>query len=227
MHPIAMEAFHQLVASLRYTSSSPPRIIAITSADQGDGKSTVALNTAINLGLSNARVLLVDADLRRPTLHAKLDVANDKGLSDVIVGMADLSDAIRPTAHQGVWLLTAGRPAPNPVALLGDAKFDDVLRKAREHFDYVVVDSPALRAIVDGMIVSYKTEGTVLVVSAESSDHRSVHAAIERLRTVSGPRGGVHLLGVVLNRATVDPRETSSYYLGSGQTIALPLENRA
>jgi capsular exopolysaccharide synthesis family protein len=227
MQPLAMESFHQLVASLRYTSSTPPRIIAITSSDQGDGKSTVAVNTAINLGLSNSRVLLVDADLRKPTLHTKLGVGNDKGLSDVIVGVADLSDAIRPTAHTGVWVLTSGRPAPNPVALLGDAKFDEVLRRAREHFDYVVVDSPALRAIVDGMIVSYKTEGTVLVVSAESSDHRSVHAAIERLRSVSGPSGGVHLLGVVLNRATIDPRESTSYYLGTGQTISLPAEHPA
>jgi capsular exopolysaccharide synthesis family protein len=217
LRPLAVEAFYQLVASLRYSSTHPPRTIAFTSADQGDGKSTIALNTAISLGQMKARVLIVDADLRRPTMHTKLGVANETGLSDVLVGVAALDDAIRPTEHPGVSVLPSGRPAPNPVGLLQSEQFETVLKQARDRFDFVIVDGPALRSIVDGIVLGVKTEGTVLIVSSTSSEGRGVRSAIERLRSV----GGINLLGVVLNRARPDRNAASNYYLGAGATVSL------
>lgn len=220
--PLAVESFYQLVASLRYSSNHPPRTISFTSADQADGKSTIAMNTAISMGQMKARVLLIDADLRRPSLHTKLKVSNDVGLSDVLVGVSQLDDAIRPTDHPGVSILSSGRPAPNPVGLLQSEAFDRLLKAARERFDFVIVDAPALRSIVDGIVLGVKTEGTVLVVSSTSSEGRSVRLAVEKLRSV----GGINLVGVVLNRIRPDRRGASDYYLGSGQTISLPSEAR-
>lgn len=221
--PLSVEAFYQLVASLRYSSTTPPRTIAFTSPNQGDGKSTVAVNTAISLGLMKARVLVIDADLRRPTIHQKLNLANERGLTDVLVGIAALADVIKPTDHPGVSALTSGRSAPNPVGLLQSADFDRLLQQARERFDFVIVDGPALRSIVDGVILGVKTEGTVLVISAQQSEGRAVQAALAKLR---GARA-INLLGVVLNGTRPDTREQSNYYLGAGQTIALTENVRA
>jgi len=223
LKPLAVEAFYQLVASLRYTSSRPPRTIAFTSADQGDGKSTIALNAAISMGQMKSRVLIIDADLRRPSMHEKLHIANDRGLSDVLVGVSQFDDAVRPTEHAGVSVMTSGRSAPNPVALLQSNAFDALLKRATEKYDYVIVDCPALRPVVDSIVLAIKAEGTVLVVSAATSEGRSVRIAIDKLRAV----GNINLLGVVLNRTRPDRRESSSYYLGAGQSIPLPPESLA
>jgi capsular exopolysaccharide synthesis family protein len=220
--PLAVESFYQLVASLRYSSQHPPRTIAFTSADQSDGKSTIALNTAISMGQMKARVLIVDADLRRPSMHVKLKVGNDIGLSDVLVGVATLDAAIRPTEHAGVSILSSGRPTPNPVGLLQSEAFDRLLKSARERFDFVILDAPALRSIVDGIVLGVKTEGTVLVVSSTSSEGRAVRSAVEKLRSV----GNINLVGVVLNRAQPDRRAANDYYLGAGQTVSLPSGSR-
>ena len=224
LKPLSVEAFYQLVASLRYSSAHPPRTIAFTSASQGDGKSSVVVNTAVSLALMNARVLVIDADLRRPTIHQKMDLRNESGVSDVLVGVTRLQDAIVGTEHARVFVLPSGRPAPNPVGLLQGEAFDRLLRQAREQFDYVLIDAPALRSIVDGVVLGIKAEGTVLVVSAAQSGARDVRGAIDKLRSVDG----INLLGVVLNATRPDKRETATnYYLGGGQTLALPAEPRA
>ena len=216
--PLSVEAFHQLVASLRYASNDPPRSITFTSPDRGDGKSTVVYNTALSMGMMGQRVLVIDGDLRRPTVHEKFGVSNDRGLADVLVGLATLEDVIRPTAHAGVFVLTAGRPVPNPVALLQSETFDRVLREATTGFGQVLIDGPALRPIVDSLMLGLKTDGVVLVVSSPNSNGRAVSAALEKLRSV----GSINLLGIVLNGTVPDKREYSPYYLGMGQSISLP-----
>lgn len=219
--PLSTEAFFGLVAALRYSANEPPRTIAFTSPDQGDGKSTVAVNTAISLALMKARVLVIDADLRRPSVHEKLALANETGLSDVLVGVSTLENAIKPTTHAGVSVLTSGHPAPNPVGLLQSPAFDRVLEQVRARYDFVVVDGPALRSIVDGVVLGLKTEGTVLVLNAQHSDSRTVRSALGKLRSV----GTINLLGVVLNATRPDTRERNDHYLGAGQSISLPLNS--
>jgi len=219
--PLSAEAFYQLVAALRYSSSAPPRVITFTSPEQGDGKSTVAVNTAISLSLMKARVLVIDADLRRPSVHTKLSITNESGLSDVLVGVTKLEDAIKPTDHAGVSVLTSGRAAPNPVGLLQSAAFDRLLERVRTDYDFVIVDGPALRSIVDGVVLGVKTDGTVLIVNSQKSDSRAVNTALAKLRSV----GSVNLIGVVLNGTRPDAREHNDYYLGAGQSISLPMNS--
>ncbi len=219
--PLSAEAFYQLVAALRYSSSAPPRVITFTSPEQGDGKSTVAVNTAISLSLMKARVLVVDADLRRPSVHTKLSIQNESGLSDVLVGVTKLEDAIKPTDHAGVSVLTSGHAAPNPVGLLQSAAFDRLLERVRMDYDFVIVDAPALRSIVDGVVLGIKTDGTVLIINSQKSDSRAVNTALAKLRNV----GSVNLIGVVLNGTRPDAREHNDYYLGAGQSISLPMNS--
>jgi capsular exopolysaccharide synthesis family protein len=156
--------------------------------------------------------------LRRPSLHEKLNVPNDRGLSDVLVGIASFPEAIKTTAYPGVWVLTSGGFAPNPVALLQSPEFDTILAQALERFEYVIIDGPALRSIVDSVLLSIKADGAVLVVSSQRSDGRAVGAALQKLHSVSS----INLLGVVLNGTRPDAREYSQYYLGAGQSISLP-----
>jgi capsular exopolysaccharide synthesis family protein len=216
--PLSAESFHQLVASLRYSSNDPPRSITFTSPDRGDGKSTVVYNTALSMGLMGQRVLVIDGDLRRPTIHEKFGISNVRGLADVLVGLATLEDVIRPTEHPDVFVLTAGRPVPNPVGLLQSERFDRVLRDATANYQQVLIDGPALRPIVDSLMLGLKTDGVVLVVSSPNSNGRTVSAALAKLRSV----GSINLLGIVLNGTTPDKREYSPYYLGMGQSISLP-----
>jgi polysaccharide biosynthesis transport protein len=216
--PLSVEAFYQLVASLRYSLNVPNRAIAFVSPDQGDGKSTIVINTAINMGLMRARVLIIDADLRRPTIHQKLNLSNERGLSDVLAGLARFPDVVKRTRHANVSVLTAGRPAPNPVGLLQGATFERLLKKARERFDYILIDGPALRSIVDGVIIAHKADGTVMVVSAQRSDTRAVQGALGKLRSFASP----NLLGVVLNGVNPDASLPNDYYVRPRQLIALP-----
>jgi capsular exopolysaccharide synthesis family protein len=174
------------------------------------------------MGQMKARVLLIDADLRRPTLHTKLGVSNEAGLTDVLVGVTSFDNAIRPTEHIGLSLLSSGRPSPNPVGLLQSEAFERLVAAARDRFDFVIIDAPALRSIVDGVVLGVKAEGTVLVVSSTTSERRAVRTAIEKLRSVAS----INLLGVVLNRVRPDRNSADSYYLGSGQSVSLPAEAR-
>ncbi len=215
--PLSIESFHQLVASLRYASNDPPRAITFTSPDRGDGKSTVVYNTALSMGMMGQRTLVIDCDLRRPTIHEKFGIGNDRGLVDVLVGLASLDDVIRPTDHPDVFVITAGRIVPNPVALLQSDAFDRALREATERFQHVLLDGPALRPIVDSLMLGLKTDGVVLVVSSPNSSGRAVSAALDKLRSV----GSINLLGIVLNGTIPDKREYSPYYLGMGQSIPL------
>ncbi|MBC5809260.1 MAG: polysaccharide biosynthesis tyrosine autokinase [Candidatus Eremiobacteraeota bacterium] len=215
--PLSVEAYYQLVAALRFSADNPPRIVAFASPDQGDGKSTVAVNTAISIGLMGGRVLIVDGDLRRPTIHQKLNLKNDKGLGDILIGRAKFPDAVQSTAHRGVFALTSGRPAPNPVGLLQSSAFDRVLKAARDRFDFIILDTPALRSIVDGVILANKANGTVLVVTSQRTDAKSVQGAVAKLRSF----GSVDVLGIVLNRVKRVARNTSDYYMGAGQSKPL------
>ena len=214
---LAYESYFELVTALRYSATEAPRSIAITSPRQGDGKSTIALNVAISMAQLNARVLIVDADLRRPTLHTKLGFANGKGLSDVLVGVCTLDAAVRESGHAGVLTLTSGTRSPNPVALLQGDAFDRLLAAAREQFDFVIIDAPALGPIIDGVILAMKADGAVLVVSATNTDTRAANNALDKLSAV----GAVNLIGVVLNHTKPEAHQYSEYYLASGSSAAL------
>lgn len=222
---LTIESFLQLVTSLRYASDTPVRTMTFTSPLQGDGKSSVALNTAIAMAEVQPRILLIDADLRRPSLHAKLNVRNDRGLSDLLVGTAAIEEVTRTTRHGGLDLITAGTRTPNPFKLLQSDRFEEFLETALNTYKTIIIDGPALGPVIDGAILSAKTDGTVLVVAAGGTDMRSTKRALTRLQGV----GVKNILGVVVNKATPRRADYTDYYLegGTHTTLSLPDDSTA
>jgi capsular exopolysaccharide synthesis family protein len=193
---VFVESFLQLVASLNYASDEPLRSISITSPLPGEGKSTVAFNVAVALSEIRPRVLLIDADMRRPTLHTRLGVSKSKGLSDILVGALKLDDVVRHSPLAGLDVVTSGASSPNPIKLLQSERFETLLNEARRHYSIVVVDGPAVNVVYDGAVIASKTDGTVLVFSSGSTEVKQIRRAMYRLSTAKARS----IIGVVMNR---------------------------
>ncbi|HTU70953.1 MAG TPA: polysaccharide biosynthesis tyrosine autokinase [Candidatus Baltobacteraceae bacterium] len=197
---LALDSFLQLVTNIKYSTDQPLRSLTITSPAQGDGKSTVALNVALALNEIDGSVLLVDGDLRRPSLHAKLHLPNERGLSDVLVGACSIAQAVQIDKRTGLAIMTSGTAAPNPIKLLESPRFDDLLEELYTRYKILVFDGAALANNLDSAVLAHHTTGTVLVVSQGTSDLRAASSAVKRL----GRMGARNVLGFVMNR--VEPR---------------------
>ncbi len=218
-----VESFLQLVTALRYSSDKALRTIAITSPNKGDGKSTIAMNVALALGelavinldplpdghlAREPRVLLIDADLRRPSLHRKMSLPNTGGLSDVLTGNAKLLDVVQTTKFPGLDVLSSGTMSPNPIKLLQSERFDAVLAEAARYYTTIILDAPAMLPVFDAAILSVKADGTIMVVSAGATDLPSTRRALARLESV----GVREFIGIVVNRSTEKIDDYSDYF---------------
>ncbi|HLJ84290.1 MAG TPA: polysaccharide biosynthesis tyrosine autokinase [Candidatus Eremiobacteraceae bacterium] len=218
LRAMTIEAYLQLVTAIRFSSDKPLRTLAITSPTEGDGKSTVALSTAIAMAEMRPRVLLVDADMRRGVLHDRLGVPNHNGLSNVVIGDAMPQDVIVKTRYANLDLMPSGAHAPNPVKLIQSARFDEIVAGLLETYQMVIFDTPALLPVIDAAALSAKTDGVVLVVAAGRTDTDSAKRAIQRLQFAATS----NILGVVMNRA---PAATGypGYMLEASTAATVPL----
>jgi len=210
LRTMTADSFMQLLSALRYSSDEEIRTLAVTSALLGDGKSTIATNLAIAMaGMTKGGALLVDADLRRPTIHQRLGIDDSvRGFSDVLIGSLRLDEAVRPTKHKGLYVLPAGSPVPNSMRLFQTERFERVCDQMRDRFPFVIIDTPALMSVFDGTFVASKADGTILVVAAGHTDARSTNRAIDRLRSFSTS----NLLGIVLNQVPPAARQYGYYH---------------
>jgi succinoglycan biosynthesis transport protein ExoP len=205
------EAFRSLRTSLVFTSGSEhTRVVAVTSSQPLEGKTTTAANLALALTLGGARVLLIDADMRRPGLHKTIGMQNGTGLSHLLTGQARVRDAIQRIAEPNLLVITAGRTPPNPSELLASERMNSFLQNLQNGpFDWVIIDTPPVLAVTDAVILAPKVSGVVFVIGSEMT--RRVHAerALETLRA-SRPRA----LTAVLNRVDFDRNKYyySRYY---------------
>ena len=201
------EAFRSLRTSLVFTCSSDgPRVIAVTSSQPLEGKTTTACNLGMVLALGGARVLLVDADMRRPGLHRVVGAENEVGLSHLLVGQVRMRDAVQKTNEPNLFVIPAGRIPPNPSELLTSERWNALLANLRSGpFDWVIIDTPPILAVTDAVIVARGVAGVVFVVGSEMT--RRVHAerAMELLSA-----GKPKSVGIVLNR--VDFERNKYYY---------------
>lgn len=205
-HFRAREAFNELRINLQYMNpDDPPRIITVTSTSPADGKSTVAANLAIALVRAGVPVVLVDADLRRPTVATTFGLPAGAGLSDVVVGRASFVDVLHESADpQGLVILPAGQLPPNPTELLTSARFKEAIEALAETH-MVIVDAPPLLAVPDASVVATRLDGALLVLDAESTTRDELRHAVQALQRVHAP-----ILGAVLNR--VDSKDRSGRY---------------
>jgi capsular exopolysaccharide synthesis family protein len=205
------EAYRALRTSLVFTSGAEStRVIAVTSAQPLEGKTTTACNLAIVLALGGARVLLVDADMRRPGVHKALHMQNGVGLSHLLVGQARVREAIQRTDDPNFYVMTAGRTPPNPSELLAGERMQRLVENlATGPFDWVVIDTPPVLAVTDAVVISPLVSGVVFVLGAEMTRRRLAERAVQML-SVGKPR----VIGAVLNRVNFDRNKYyySRYY---------------
>jgi capsular exopolysaccharide synthesis family protein len=201
------EAFRSLRTSLVFTSGGGEgaRVIAVTSTQPLEGKTTTACNLAAALALGGARVLLIDADMRRPGLHKAMGMQNTIGLSHLLVGQARVRDAVQRTGEPNLFVITAGKTPPNPSELLASERMRAFVKNLSSGpFDWVVIDTPPVLAVTDSVILSQMVGGLVFVIGAEMTRRMHLERAVETL-AASRPR----LIGAVLNRVDF---EANKYY---------------
>jgi capsular exopolysaccharide synthesis family protein len=172
--------------------------LLVTSSQPREGKTSTALNLAITLSQLGRRVLVVDADLRRPRLHKALGLPGSVGLSNLLSGGGDLAAMIQPTSASGLSILASGPAPPNPAELLDSEEFAELAARlgADPAFDHVIFDSPPILSVADAAIMAGRMDGVILVVQAGSTPRESVRRAAEKLRVVKA-----RTLGALLNRA--------------------------
>jgi succinoglycan biosynthesis transport protein ExoP len=215
------EAFRGIRTNVLFSSAQEgSKSIVVTSTGPGEGKSMVAANLAISLAQASQRVLLIDADMRKPKVHEVFSVAQEPGLSNVLVGNAKASESVRKTAASGLWILPAGKIPPNPAELVGSARFRDFLGSLKDHFDWVIVDSPPVMAVTDAALAAHFASGVVFVVGADMTSRHAAMRALDQLE-----QANAKFVGAVLNRVDLDRnsyyysqyyrREYSNYYATS------------
>lgn len=194
----AGEAYRTLRTALQLSRpGSPPRSILITSAVSKEGKTATAANTAIMLAMTGKSVLLIDADLRKPTCHTVLSVENHSGLSEVLTGVGPLNELIRATRVAQLSFLSSGTLPPNPAELLGSEKMREVLEELEGQYSYVVIDSAPVLPVSDAVLLSSLVEGVVLVIG-NSVAKQQVREAVSRLDYARA-----RILGAVLNKVDI------------------------
>lgn len=207
LQSLTVEAFLHLCVWLRLSKHRPLRTLALTSPSQGDGKSTIAYNLAKAMAKVEQRILLIDGDMRQPSLHELAHKNNVFGLSDVLAGRMRLEDAVREVAPQ-LDLLTSGRDIGNPIGLIESSIFDDLLRTAERSYAMVIIDTLPATFIPEAISICSKVDGVLLVVAANTTEERAARRLAMQLESL----GLDNILGVVLNRERARFHDYSDYF---------------
>ena len=195
-----------------------PKVILFTSGWRGEGKTATAINTAIVFAQMEAKVLVIDADLRRSACHNRLCLENTTGLSELLTGQRTLEEVIKPTLMtDNLFVITGGAVPPDPAKLVGSRKMYDVLACLREQFDYIFIDSPPLLPVSDALRLSTMVDGVVLVAKAQETTRDVLKDACYRLRFAQAT-----VLGVVLNQVDMNNGDYGYYHSDIYRTTASP-----
>ncbi len=202
------EAYRNIrTALLLSRAGGPPKITLITSAMSREGKTVTAVNTAVMLSQLGANTLLIDADLRRARCHRVLAVDNLLGLTEVLTGARDVCEMVRSTEIPNLYFLSAGSVPPNPTELLNSAKMMDTMAQLKEHYEYIVIDSPPVLPVSDSLLLAKMTDGVVIVADGGATPRHQVKAACARLEYARAK-----ILGTILNKIKVNGPDYHYYY---------------
>lgn len=204
----AQEAYKTLRTNVRFAlRGNGCKRICITSGAAGEGKSITFLNFAISVAESGQKVLLIDADMRRPVLARLLVEKATPGLSNVLAGLVTPEEAIHKDMYQNLDVIFSGDVPPNPSELLGGDRLQEMIEKLSSQYDYILIDTPPVNVVSDACLVANVLDGVLLLVRQDSSRKDEVKRAVTRLQLT-----GAKLLGFILNDATIDNRKNYSYY---------------
>jgi non-specific protein-tyrosine kinase len=193
------EAYRTLRTNLSfYGLDQPLRSLVVTSPAGGEGKSTTIANLAVTMAQSGRRTILIDCDLRRPSLHTTFGLSEEPGLTNLVLG--EVTDPpLQETGVQNLWLLASGTQPPNPADLLGSKKLDQVIAGLAESADFLLFDAPPVLAVTDATILGAKVDGILLVVQAGKTRRDHSERAKELLE-----KAHVRIIGVTLTNAPQD-----------------------
>jgi succinoglycan biosynthesis transport protein ExoP len=212
-HSALAEAYRHLRTSiLLSTAGRPPRTLLVTSSLPSEGKTTTAVNTALSLAQTGAKVLIIDADMRRPRVHSIFNISNDRGLSALLSREAsdtEVSEAFQVNEESGMFILTAGPSPPNPAELIGSEQMLKLIRTVTLNFTHVIIDSPPIAAFTDGVLIASMVEGVLLVVHSGKASRKVIGRARKLLQDV-----GARIIGVVLNNVEAAGSNSDYYYHG-------------
>lgn len=204
---VVSEQFRTIRTNIQFSMVDETlKTIVVTSAGPSSGKSTVASNLAATFSSEEKRVLLVDADLRKPTVHKTFKVRNNDGLTTLLTDkQAKLEEAVYRTHTEGLFILTSGAIPPNPAELLGSQRMNEVQKEMLEYFDLIIFDMPPVLAVTDAQVLASKTDGVLFVIPKGQVKQDEVIKAKDLLEKVQA-----NILGAVLNR--VEKSDDSYYY---------------
>jgi len=201
------EQFRTVRTSIEFSSvDTDLRSVVVTSSCPTEGKSTITANLAIVFAQQGKRVLLIDSDLRKPTVHYTFHIENNIGLTNILAKQATLEKAVKTTVQENLWILTSGPIPPNPSELLGSNNMNALLEKAKSEYDLIIFDSPPVLTVTDAQVLANLTDGVVLVISSGNTKIDSARKAQELLEIAKAK-----ILGVVLNNKK-EQDNLSSYY---------------
>ena len=192
------ESLRQIRANLQFTTANQPgQVLLVTSPGPGEGKSTLLCNLAIAFGTAGKRTVIVDGDLRRPSMHSMLrSVAREPGLSNYLAALEpDLRAILHPSEKEGVWVIPSGPTPPNSAELLGSPSMSTLIEQLRDEFDLVFIDSPPLLVVADGPLLASQSDGVIVIVDGFATRSASLRASLDALRNAQA-----NVLGVVINK---------------------------
>lgn len=207
-HSPAAESFRRLRTNLQFLNvDNPPRVFVLTSSLATEGKSETAINLSLALAESGNRVLLIEADLRRPLVVNYMSMPDKVGLTNILSGQAEFADVVQETRHDGVDLLACGPLPPNPSELLASDMARHLIDELRSKYDYVIIDSPPLLPVTDGALLARITDGALLVVRSHRTTADQVAQAVDNLA-----KADATLLGIVMVANKPAKKGSAGYY---------------
>ena len=199
------EAFRTIKTNIKYSSADKhKKIILITSTEAGEGKSTISSNLALSLSQDNKKVIIIDGDLRKPSVHKQFRISGSVGLTEVLIGEQS-TDSVKYKINPYLDAITSGHIPPNPAELLASEEMEKLINKLREEYDYVIIDTNPIGLVADAQILSTKVDGVILVARCEKTKKEALLNCKKMIDQVGG-----NTIGVVLNG--VDERKGKYYY---------------
>ena len=204
---IDAEAYRSLRSNIEYSSFDDEyRVIVVTSSVPGEGKSTTSGNLAIALAQSGNSVLLVDCDMRKPSIHKKFKISNAAGTAELLL-RKKLFEEVANKYNENLTIITAGKTPPNPSEMLASRAMTAFIEEMKKEFKYIILDTPPLQAVTDAQVLSTKADGVLLVIRAGSTKREMVLNSVDLIKKVQGK-----VIGTVLNG--VENKKNNYYYYG-------------
>jgi capsular exopolysaccharide synthesis family protein len=202
------ESYRALRTNIEFSSIDEKlQVLMVSSAGPGEGKSTTITNLAVTFAQSEKKVVLIDADLRKPTAHHTFSISNRYGLSSIVSQQCSIEEGIQVSDVPNLDVITSGAIPPNPAEMMGSKRMTAIIEQLRQMYDIVLIDTPPLLAVTDAQIVATKCDGVILVVDQGRVKRDIASKAVKNLESVNA-----RILGVVLNNVKRKANEEAYYY---------------